>query len=52
MNKTFTSEQIAEIVWGIKPKPVKQVPQFYLDRYPFNTYDDYVEDLHEFLNGQ
>jgi len=47
MNKThYTKQEVHDL------KPLKQVPQFYLNRYPNATYDEYVEDLHEFLNGQ
>lgn len=36
-----------------KPKsdPVRKVPLYYLDRYPDATYDDYINDLHDFVNG-
>ena len=33
-------------------KTVEQVPQHYLDRYPGSTYNEYIEHLHEFMNGQ
>ena len=34
-----------------KPAPVKEVPQWYLNRYPDSSYDDYINELHEYLNG-
>jgi hypothetical protein len=29
----------------------KTVPAFYLQRYPDSTYDEYLADIHDFLNG-
>lgn len=37
-----------------KPKvvsSVKEVPQYYLDRHPDATYNEYIESIHDFLNG-
>ena len=37
--------------YDLKPEPVKEVPQWYLKRYPDSSYDDYINELHEYLNG-
>ena len=34
-----------------KAVPVKEVPQYYLDRHPDATYNEYIEAIHEFKNG-
>ena len=32
-------------------QPVQKVPQWYLQRYPEASYDEYINELHEYLNG-
>jgi len=32
-------------------QPVQKVPQWYLNRYPEASYDEYINELHEYLNG-
>ena len=34
-----------------KPDPVQEVPQWYLKRHPEASYNDYINELHEYLNG-
>jgi len=43
-SKGFTQEEC-------RREAPKKVPAFYLNRHPDATYDEYLADIHEFLNG-